>query len=88
VSRWREDPVGSAVLNEHPPELLNDGRKDAGAGARLRGNAGREFDRDVRVNVFGLKRSLVAPFDRTIDDDAIWSSRFDFVMVRTGTEAL
>ncbi|MZR11712.1 hypothetical protein GQE99_01570 [Maritimibacter sp. DP07] len=52
------------------------------------GNAGREFDRDVRVNVFGLKRSLVAPFDRMIDDDAIWSSRFDFVMVRTGTEAL
>lgn len=33
--------------------------------------------------VFGVKESLVAPFER-VDSDTIWRSPFDFVMVREG----
>lgn len=32
--------------------------------------------------VFGVKTSLIAPFEPTTEDGALWRSRFDFVMVR------
>ena len=31
--------------------------------------------------VFGVKQSLIAPFERLEDGDTIWRTRFDFVMV-------
>lgn len=31
--------------------------------------------------VFGVKQSLVAPFDRTEGGDTMWKSPFDFVLV-------
>ncbi|AEQ50385.1 intradiol ring-cleavage dioxygenase [Pelagibacterium halotolerans] len=34
--------------------------------------------------VFGVKKSLVAPFVRTPDSDIAWQSTFDFVLVREG----
>lgn len=32
--------------------------------------------------VFGVKKSLIAPFERT-DGETMWRSTFDFVLVRT-----
>jgi catechol 1,2-dioxygenase len=34
--------------------------------------------------VFGVKKTLVAPFEKVEDGDTLWRSDFDFVLARTG----